>query len=159
MELRTLVLCISQIVWLSSEAQTLHENPKTADSIDFRSQQHSTSFGSVNLAGSNLNYKAVAGTIVLKNSKEIPTASMFHTAYFKEGQKNSAQRPQTFFYNGGPANSTIWLHMGAFGPQRVSLPDTVRTSAPYKTVNNDYTLLDATDLVFIDAPGLHDQFN
>jgi hypothetical protein len=60
----------------------------------------------------------------------------------------------TFIYNGGPGSSTMWLHMGAFGPRRVVTADDQHTSpAPYQLVDNAYSLLDASDLVFIDAPG------
>ena len=64
---------------------------------------------------------------------------MSYVAYFKNDEKDQSQRPITFIYNGGPGSSTIWLHMGAWGPQRVYLNDTSRTKAPYKTVNNDYS--------------------
>ncbi len=78
---------------------------------------------------------------------------MFYVAYVKSGA-NKAHRPITFFYNGGPGSSTIWLHMGAFGPARIATADHSHTpAAPYQLVNNDYSLLDATDEVFIDAMG------
>jgi carboxypeptidase C (cathepsin A) len=80
-------------------------------------------------------------------------ASMFYVAYFKSGAP-SGQRPVTFLFNGGPGSSTVWLHMGAFGPKRVITADDTHTpAAPYALVNNEYSLLDASDLVFIDAPG------
>ncbi len=81
-----------------------------------------------------------------------PEASMFYTAYFKQGVP-SASRPITFLFNGGPGSSTVWLRMGAFGPVRVVTADGRHTAAPYSVVNNDQSLLDACDLVFIDAPG------
>jgi carboxypeptidase C (cathepsin A) len=126
--------------------------------------------GSVTISGQAIPYDAYAGTIVVhpkgwddvpqnnnnedKDDKSLPPqASMFYAAYFKSGEQNS-QRPVTFFYNGGPGSSTIWLHMGAFGPKRVVTPDNSHASgAPYPVVNNEYSLLDATDLVFVDAPG------
>ena len=78
---------------------------------------------------------------------------MFYVAYFKHGAE-AAKRPITFLFNGGPGSSTVWLHMGAFGPRRVvTLDDTHTPAAPYDVVNNDQSLLDASDLVFIDAPG------
>ena len=78
---------------------------------------------------------------------------MFYVAYFKSGNKGAA-RPVTFLYNGGPGSSTVWLHMGAFGPRRVVTADDSHTpAAPYPVVNNEYSLLDASDLVFVDAPG------
>jgi len=80
-------------------------------------------------------------------------ASMFYVYYAKGGEKPE-NRPITFLYNGGPGSSTVWLHMGAFGPRRViTANDTHTPAAPYQLVNNDYSLLDASDLVFIDAPG------
>ena len=81
------------------------------------------------------------------------TARIFYTAYF---QKNPAKnRPITFLYNGGPGSATMYLHMGAFGPQRLVLPQDSahQEGAPYQIVPNEYSLLDASDLVFIDAPG------
>ncbi len=88
-----------------------------------------------------------------------PEASMFYAAYFKSADKtgadkNAAPRPITFLFNGGPGSSTVWLHMGAFGPKRVVTADDSHTpAAPYEVVNNDFSLLDASDLVFVDAPG------
>ncbi|MGF7232114.1 S10 family peptidase, partial [Arachidicoccus sp.] len=121
--------------------------------IDYKAPQKSVTEGSVTVEGKKIDYQAVAGTLILKNSDDKPTISIFYTAYFKAGEKDPSQRPITFIYNGGPGSATFWLHMGAWGPQRVLLNDTSRTKAPYKTVNNDYSLLDASDLVFIDAPG------
>jgi len=129
--------------------------------------EQQASKGSVTIAGKVMPYDALAGTIVVhpkgwddvpqnadKDDKNLePEASMFYVAYFKSGDQ-SGQRPVTFFYNGGPGSSTVWLHMGAFGPKRViTLDDSHTPAAPYSIVNNDYSLLDATDLVFVDAPG------
>ncbi|MGH8362581.1 MAG: S10 family peptidase [Gammaproteobacteria bacterium] len=115
--------------------------------------QESTTTGTVTVEGQTIHYKAVAGTLILKNKDDKPTGSMFYIAYFKEGA-NPAHRPVTFFYNGGPGSSTVWLHMGAFGPRRVVTEDHTHTpAAPYQLVNNQYSLLDATDEVFIDAMG------
>lgn len=89
-----------------------------------------------------------------KSDDETPKAeaSMFYTAYFKTGAPAS-DRPIMFLFNGGPGSSTVWLHMGAFGPERVITQDHSHTPAPYTVVANDQSLLDAADLVFIDAPG------
>ena len=85
------------------------------------------------------------------------TARMFYTAYFRKSADPAADsktRPVMFLYNGGPGSATMWLHMGSFGPRRVVTPDTEhKTAAPYTMVDNQYSLLDTTDLVFIDAPG------
>ena len=116
----------------------------------------STTSGSVTAAGVTVPYKAVAGTLVVhpkdwddaapaaddKDKKDDgdtnPTAeaSMFYVAYFKDGAP-AENRPITFLYNGGPGSSTVWLHMGAFGPKRVVTPDDTHTpAAPYQLVDN-----------------------
>jgi len=114
-----------------------------------------TTTGTVTIDGQKLNYKAVAGTMpLLDNDEQDTTARMSFVAYFKDGVTDLSSRPVTFLYNGGPGSSTLWLHMGSFGPKRVVADGTTHLPGPpYKLVNNDYSLLDATDLVFIDAPG------
>ena len=137
------------------------------------SEQHSR--GSVTVGGRRIAYRAVAGTLVVHgkdwddvgpleeaaapaakdkdDEKPKAEASMFYVAYFRDGAP-SASRPVTFLFNGGPGSSTVWLHMGAFGPVRVETADGRHTpAAPYRVVSNDQSLLDASDLVFIDAPG------
>jgi len=132
----------------------------------FKPEQQQTK-GSITIGGKAIDYDANAGTLVVhpqgwddvpQNAdpdpkNKAPEASMFYVAYFKSDTKG-APRPVTFFYNGGPGSSTVWLHMGAFGPKRVVTADDSHTpAAPYSVVNNEFSLLDATDLVFVDAPG------
>jgi carboxypeptidase C (cathepsin A) len=82
-----------------------------------------------------------------------PTARMFHAASFKKDAPPET-RPVIFLYNGGPGSATMWLHMGSFGPRRVVTTDTQHDpGAPYKMASNEFSLLDVSDLVFIDAPG------
>jgi carboxypeptidase C (cathepsin A) len=137
--------------------------------------ESASSDGSIAVEGQRVDYRAVAGTIVVhpkgwddaaarehadKDDKDLgdasnpkAEASIFYVAYFKKGAP-SAGRPITFLYNGGPGSSTVWLHMGAFGPKRVVTKDDSHTpAAPYSLVDNAYSLLDASDIVFIDAPG------
>jgi carboxypeptidase C (cathepsin A) len=105
------------------------------------------------LDGRTLAYTARAGTITLRNGSDEPTARVFYTAYTLDGADPS-KRPVTFLYNGGPGSSTIWLRMGSFGPVRVVTADGGITGPPpYRLVDNQYSLLDRTDLVFIDMPG------
>ena len=122
--------------------------------------------GSVTAGGASISYDAVTGTLVVhpkdwndaataKDDAKNPSAeaSMSYVAYFKHGGDVS-RRPITFLFNGGPGSATVWLHMGAFGPRRVITNDTTHTpAAPYTVVNNDQSLLDTSDLVFIDMPG------
>lgn len=159
MKTKTILLCIASlfVLFFKADAQkkettSVQVEIKQDSIINYKKPHKSVTHGSVTVEGNKINYEAVAGTLILKNNLDTPTCSMSYVAYLKEGG-DAAQRPITFIYNGGPGSSTIWLHMGAWGPQRVYLNDTSRTKAPYKTVNNDYSLLDASDLVFIDAPG------
>ena len=126
--------------------------------------------GSVGTAAGRVNYTAYAGTIVVhakswddvpadKDDKEAAAknpsaeASMFYAYYAKKGA-GAGTRPIMFLFNGGPGSATVWLHMGAFGPKRVVTSDDSHTpAAPYSVVDNDGSLLDVADLVFIDAPG------
>jgi carboxypeptidase C (cathepsin A) len=139
---------------------------ETSKPEQFKAEQQQSK-GSVSIGGKSIDYDAYAGTLIVHTrdwddvpqnadpdpKNKAPEASMFYVAYFKSDTKG-APRPVTFFYNGGPGSSTVWLHMGAFGPKRVVTADDSHTpAAPYSVVNNDYSLLDATDLVFVDAPG------
>ena len=132
------------------EQKSSESNEKSAAS----KPQKSVTQGSVTVRGTKIAYDATAGLMILKNKDEKPIASMSYVAYTKGGVDDVSQRPITFFYNGGPGSSTIWLHMLAFGPRRVVVGNgTMTPPAPYRMENNDDSLLDATDMVFIDAPG------
>lgn len=135
--------------------------------------------GSITVGGQAIAYHAIAGTLTVGSNdqqdaqigldgKYLPDsgvdlppkledqpaiARIFYAAYFKKGATN-ATRPITFLYNGGPGSATMYLHMGAFGPMRIVTPDGQhKEAAPYQLVENQYSLLDVSDLVFIDAPG------
>jgi carboxypeptidase C (cathepsin A) len=136
--------------------------------------------GTVTVGGQAVAYRAMAGTITVGATDQQdatlafdgsllpdsgvkaaadpaeapPTARIFYAAYFKKDTTDMAHRPVMFIYNGGPGSATMWLHMGTFGPKRIVLPDAEhQEGAPYTVVSNQYSLLDASDLVFIDAPG------
>ena len=140
-----------------------------------------TTQGSVTVGGKAIAYTAIAGTLTVGSSdvqdaqlgadgkpqpgselalnepKEpkdaTPFARIFYVAYLKKDSK-AEDRPVTFFYTGGPGSSTVWLHMGSLGPKHVvTTGDTHLPAAPYKLVDNAYSLLDSSDLVFIDMPG------
>jgi carboxypeptidase C (cathepsin A) len=104
-------------------------------------------------AGSRaVHYTATAGNLLIRDDEDKANGSIFYVAYTEDGADRNT-RPVTFLYNGGPGSATIWLHMGSVGPIRVvtASPD-VSGPAPFKWVENQYSLLDKTDLVFIDAP-------
>jgi carboxypeptidase C (cathepsin A) len=146
--------------------------PEPTESPRYLKDEQQTSSGSVAIGGRSFNYQAEAGILVVHVKDPLdddppppredksgppppqpPEVGMSYVAYFR-GEKEDGHRAITFIYNGGPGSSTVWLHMGAFGPKRVvTADDTHSPAAPYRVVDNEYTLLDASDLVFIDAPG------
>ncbi len=104
------------------------------------------------VGGRTVHYVATAGNFLIRDEQDKPDGSIFYTAYTEEGV-DAKTRPVTFFYNGGPGAPTIWLHMGSFGPVRVISQSPEATGpAPFQAVPNQYSLLDRSDLVFIDAP-------
>ena len=106
---------------------------------------------SAKIGGQEIKYTATAGTILLKLEDGTPKASVFYIAYTRDDVSDSAKRPVTFTFNGGPGSASIWLHLGAFGPRRVKMGDAgALLPPPYELVDNEYSLLDLTDLVFID---------
>lgn len=104
---------------------------------------------SATIDGKPISYKAIAGSIVLKDDNSKEKANIFYVAYMKEGERDK-NRPITYCFNGGPGSSSVWLHMGVFGPQRVNFNEEGPFTPPYSTINNEYSILDLTDLVFID---------
>jgi carboxypeptidase C (cathepsin A) len=105
----------------------------------------------ITVDGKLLKYSATAGRLPIKRGDGRIEAEMFYVAYTLDGQ-DSAKRPLTFAFNGGPGSASIWLHMGALGPRRVVLQaDGFMPPAPYRMEDNPYTLLDKSDLVLIDA--------
>jgi carboxypeptidase C (cathepsin A) len=125
--------------------QKTAEPPKAEQSVT----QHSLSIG-----GKSISYNATAGTLLLRDDKDEPTALIGYVAYIQRDGGDAGRRPITFAYNGGPGSSSVWLHMGALGPRRVVTTDAGPTPPPpYRVVDNAYSILDKTDLVMIDPVG------
>ncbi len=98
-----------------------------------------------------LDYVASCGTMPLKNEQGEIEANLFFTAYTLDSTQGAAERPLMFSFNGGPGSSSVWLHLGGLGPRRVEmLDDGAMPAPPFHLVDNEFTWLDATDLVFID---------
>lgn len=118
-------------------------------------EKTSTTKHIANINGKEIKYTVTAGTILLKEEDEKdgvkPKASIFYIAYTKDGVRKHENRPITFSFNGGPGSSSVWLHLGLLGPKRVQLDDEgLPLPPPFKLVENEFSLLDETDLVFID---------
>src|SRR4030095_10452347 len=124
--------------------ETAAEWPKAEDQLV--TTQHKALTG-----GEEVRYTATAGTLVLREESGKPRANIFFIAYTRDGVQDRAKRPVTFAYNGGPGSSSVWLHLGAFGPRRVEMgAEGTALPPPYRLVDNGESLLDVTDLVFID---------
>src|ERR1700687_2431845 len=106
---------------------------------------------SLKIGGQEIKYTATAGTILLKLEDGTPKASIFYMAYTKDDAGDASRRPITFSFNGGPGSASVWLHLGLLGPRRVQMGDAGGLlPPPYKLVDNEASLLDISDLVFID---------
>jgi carboxypeptidase C (cathepsin A) len=117
-------------------------------------EESSVTDHTAHIGGQTIAYKATIGSILLKDAKGEPTALMYYTAYIKNDEKDASKRPISFLYNGGPGSASIWLHMGAFGPRRVHMNGAQYIPPPpYELTDNANSLLDHTDMVFIDPIG------
>ncbi len=168
--------CLSGLAARADEDDIQIETPHKDHKTPGLQPTQSLTDGSVMIGGNRIEYQAAAGTLIVhpkgwddttdpapdskdgssndpRPDKQKAEASMFYVVYFRKGVR-AENRPITFLFNGGPGSSSVWLHMGAFGPRRVVTSDDSHTdAAPYGLVNNDESPLDSTDLVFIDAPG------
>jgi carboxypeptidase C (cathepsin A) len=168
--LLALTAVISTTYAREADQDSRHDSDEPDSQRILKDESQVTS-GSITVRGARLIYQAEAGleVVYLKDPKDddpqtrhddkadqppVPQhASMSYVAYFK-GDHEDARRPITFLFNGGPGSSTVWLHMGAFGPKRViTADDSHSPAAPYHVTDNEFSLLDASDLVFVDAPG------
>jgi len=134
---------------------TVEEKPEEQDRI-------SVTHHEMKVGARVLRYAVTCGTLVLHEDAEKDgvsegrkaRASMFFIAYTLEGDGRESRRPITFSFNGGPGSSSVWLHLGVLGPQRVDLDDEGYARGPVgQLVPNEYSLLEASDLVFVDPVG------
>ena len=105
--------------------------------------------------GVSIDYTVTAGETYVRDKNGDPKASIFTFAYVRTNSSDANNRPVTFLWNGGPGSASLWLHMGTYGPQRVSVPSDAGYPGPppYATVASPETILDVTDLVFVDPVG------
>ncbi|MEM9186232.1 MAG: peptidase S10 [Planctomycetota bacterium] len=130
---------------------------KAKPGADKDAPKRSVTEGSVTIAGKEVAYAATAGKVFQRNDDGDKKAELFFVAYTAGGLDDKSKptvdpaRPITFCFNGGPGSSSVWLHLGMLGPQRVRLPDDASYPAPpFHTVDNPFSLLDITDIVMID---------
>ena len=141
---------------MSQEEQKDAEENKCDENDNSKPEDNlSVTHHSVTINGKELNYTATTGTLVLKEETdkegEKPKASIFFIAYTLDNVEDKSKRPVTFSFNGGPGSSSVWLHLGVLGPRRVKPDENGNPpQPPYELTNNEFSILDKTDLVFID---------
>ena len=149
-----LMLCATNPGLFAEETPPTKEKDSNVKEIsiskDSLKEETSETSHTVTINGVKLDYKAIAGNLLLRNEQHQPKASIFYIAYFKNDIQNRADRPLIFCFNGGPGSSSVWLHMGIFGPRRVLLSEEGESLPPYQVIENEYSILDLADLVFID---------
>ncbi|HSE41564.1 MAG TPA: peptidase S10, partial [Acidobacteriota bacterium] len=147
--LLAIILCLLSCMILWSDEEKKSDKPEFKP--EFPKELTSETKHTATINGTSIQYTATAGTIVLKTEEGRPRASFFYIAYTRDGIKDASTRPLTFSFNGGPGSSSVWLHLGIFGPKRVRMKDDGNPyPPPYYLEPNDYSILDLTDLVFID---------
>ncbi|HEY2861373.1 MAG TPA: peptidase S10 [Terracidiphilus sp.] len=125
---------------------------KGNDNSPIPPERSSVTHHDLTLGGKALHYTATAGTLLIRDEEDKPYGSIFYVAYTLDGAQANA-RPVSFLYNGGPGSASLWLHMGSFSPVRIQTDSPKATAGPpFQLVPNQDSLLDKTDLVFIDAP-------
>jgi len=121
---------------------------EVASALDDKASQTSHA---MRLDGRDIKYTATAGTIPIRLDDGKVAARMFFVAYTKDGE-DAKTRPVSFLYNGGPGSASVWLHMGSFAPRRAQMAEEgFQPPPPYQLVDNDNSLIDVSDLVFVDA--------
>ena len=130
-----------------------HYSMAAGDSLSTPNETTSVTHHTLTLGGSAIAYTATAGHLSALDSTRAAEASIFYVAYTADASP-PATRPVTFFFNGGPGSATVWLHLGSFAPKRLvtGVPATTQT-LPFPYVDNTESLIDTSDLVFVDAVG------
>ena len=138
---------LAEAVESDSAAQEAVEEAASLPEDNLSVTQHSTTIN-----GKTIDYTATAGTMVM--STDFGQYEIFYTAYTVNGVEDMSQRPLTFAFNGGPGSASLWLHMGLLGPQRINVnAEGKLDQIPVGYKPNPYSILDLTDLVFIDPVG------
>jgi len=146
-----LAICIFFLGFNLTGAASGEKNRPKAISKDVPEPKLSVTHHSIKIDGQVLKYKATTGYMLMKTENGKGKAKIFFIAYTRDEERDLKKRPITFTFNGGPGSASLWLHMGGLGPKRVDIPDDgLHMPPPYGYVDNPYSWLAFTDLVFID---------
>ena len=106
------------------------------------------------IGGQRVPYTVTAGTILLRDDKNKPEASVFYVAYTRDDVTDRARRPMFYSFNGGPGTASVWMHMGFTGPRKVVYDDEgMMPAPPFRLADNEHSILDVADIVYIDPVG------
>jgi carboxypeptidase C (cathepsin A) len=134
-----------------TQKAAMQKKPPGAEKTPPKVQPPSITKHTITIGGKSVSYTATVGEMIVNKPDEKPGASMFYIAYTRNDVRDTAKRPITFAFNGGPGSSSVWLHLGGLGPRRVAMDDEGNsTSPPFGMTDNENSLIDVTDLVFID---------
>lgn len=149
---RCLILACFVSLWsgIAIADEPKPDSSKPEFKVEFPKESSAETKHTITIDGKSIAYTATAGNLLLKEENGKPKASVFYVAYTRDGVEPGT-RPVTFSFNGGPGSSSVWLHMGLLGPKRVKMKDDGSPlPPPYTLEDNAYSMLDITDLVFID---------
>lgn len=117
-------------------------------------ETRTASRGTVTIDGRTVRYTANVGTLTVRDDYDDPIASIFYAAYVADRKPGEPERPLTFLFNGGPGSASMFLHLGSIAPVRIDFPHGPQPlSPPYRIGSNPYSLIDRTDMVFLDMVG------
>ncbi len=157
MQLRILAFLFTLCTFIQLQAQG---NKTTEKDTPIPAPKSFTTKHSLKINGQMVAYQVTGEELYLKDKDDKPVASFWSTAYTlpkgKTHKSSTPKRPVCFIFNGGPGSASVWLHMGLLGPKLVQVDSDAKKddgAAPFTMIDNPYTLLDITDLVFIDPVG------
>ena len=134
-----------------SEADQAPQAPTRYERASLVPDKHSQTPHLIRIDGRDIKYTATAGTLPIRLDDGKVAARMFFVAYTKDGE-DLKTRPVSFLYNGGPGSASVWLHMGSFAPRKARMAEEgFQPPPPYQLVENEYSLIDVSDMVFVDA--------
>ena len=146
----TILFLLSVLIPASAEDAPVEKKPE--ETIPEKIPEPISKSAKVSIAGTEIPYTVTTGKIQIKDDDGKAKAAIFYISYVREKTENQPDRAVMFAFNGGPGSSSVWLHLGLLGPKRVSFPGdgTQPFTPPARLINNESSILDVCDLVFID---------
>jgi carboxypeptidase C (cathepsin A) len=147
---RVLLLAAISLASVPGRAEDLRSAVKNEQAAEIAQPSH----GSVRLGQRDIGYTVTPGNLIVRDDDGNPIVSMFYVAYVADRAATDPERPVTFLFNGGPGSSSMFLHLGSIAPVRIVFPNaTSIPPPPYDIQPNPYSMIDHSDLVFLDMVG------